>query len=85
MRISRFTKNFLNYWKPSLAIFIESEIWPYMFKNLQKKKIPLILLNARITNKTFNRWLKIKFFSKLIFKMVTIAYPQNIETKYFLK
>ena len=52
-----FTKNFLNYWKPSLAIFIESEIWPYMFKNLQKKKIPLILLNARITNKTFNRWL----------------------------
>ena len=80
-----FTKNFLNYWKPSLAIFIESEIWPYMFKNLQKKKIPLILLNARITNKTFNRWLKIKFFSKLIFKMVTIAYPQNIETKYFLK
>ena len=40
---------FLNYWKPSLAIFIESEIWPYMFKNLQNKKIPLILLNARIT------------------------------------
>ena len=35
--------------------------------------------------KPFNRWLKIKFFSKLIFKMITIAYPQNFETKYFLK
>ncbi len=80
-----FTKNFLNYWKPSLAIFIESEIWPYMFKNLQNRKIPLILLNARITKKTFNRWFKIKFFSKLIFKMITVAYPQNNETKYFLK
>ena len=39
---------FLNYWKPSLAIFIESEIWPSMFKDLKNKKIPLILLNARL-------------------------------------
>ena len=80
-----FTKKFLNYWKPSMAIFIESEIWPYMFRNLKNKNIPLILLNARITKKTFNRWLKINFFSKLIFKMITVAYPQNIETKYYLK
>ena len=79
------TNKFLNYWKPNLAIFIESEIWPYMFKNLKDKKIPLILLNARITKKTFNRWTKIDFFSKLIFGMITIAYPQNLETKYFLK
>ena len=33
-----FTNNFLSYWKPSLAIFIDSEIWPCMFKNLNKKK-----------------------------------------------
>ena len=56
-----------------------------MFKNLKDKKIPLILLNARITKKTFNRWSKINFFSKLIFEMITVAYPQNLETKYFLK
>ena len=80
-----FTNKFLNYWKPSLAIFIESEIWPYMFKNLKDKKIPLILLNARITKKTFYRWSKINFFSKSIFGMITVAYPQNLETKYFLK
>ncbi len=79
------TNSFLNYWKPSLAIFIESEIWPFMFKNLRDKKIPLILLNARITKKTFNRWSKINFFSKLIFGMITIAYPQNLETKYYLE
>ncbi len=80
-----FTNSFLNYWKPSLAIFIESEIWPFMFKNLRDKKIPLILLNARITKKTFNRWSKINFFSKLIFEMITIAFPQNLETKYYLE
>ncbi len=80
-----FTNRFLNFWKPSLAFFVESEIWPYMFKNLKDKKIPLILLNARITNKTFNRWSLINFFSRSIFEMIMIAYPQNLETKNFLK
>ncbi len=80
-----FTAKFLNYWKPSLAIFVESEIWPSMFIKLKNKNIPLILLNARLTKKTFFRWMKIKNFFKLIFSKITIAYPQNIETKSFLK
>ena len=80
-----FTNKFLEYWKPNLAIFIDSEIWPIMFKKLDQKKIPLILLNARITKKTFLRWLSLKSFSQKIFNKITIAYPQNLETKYFLK
>ena len=43
------SKKFLDYWKPSLAIFIDSEIWPNMILNLKTKKIPIILVNARIT------------------------------------
>ena len=80
-----FTNKFLKYWKPSLAIFIESEIWPCMYQNINKKKIPLILLNARLTKKTFNRWLKLGNFAKSIFNKITIAYPQNLETKLYLK
>ena len=80
-----FTNKFLTYWKPSIAIFIESEIWPYMFKCLNSKKIPLILLNARLTKKTFYRWMKIKKFFKIIMSNITIAYPQNLETKFYLK
>ena len=76
---------FLKYWKPSLVVFIESEIWPCMFLNIYKKKIPLVLLNARLTKKTFNRWIKIKTFSDNIFSKIKIALPQNLETKYFLK
>ena len=82
---SFFVNKFLNYWRPSMAIFLESEIWPCMFNNLDKKKIPLILLNARITKKTFNRWYKIKTFSKKIFGKITKAFPQNVETKFYLK
>ena len=80
-----FTTRFLEYWKPNLAIFIDSEIWPNMFKKLEQKKISLILLNARITKKTFLRWLKLKNFSQEVFKKISITYPQNLETKYFLK
>ena len=80
-----FTFKFLKYWKPNLAIFIESEIWPCMFKKLDNKKIPLILLNARLTKKTFQRWMKIKNFAKLVIGNITVAYPQNLETKSYLK
>ena len=79
------TKKFLNYWKPSLAIFIESEIWPNMINNLKIKNINLILLNARITKKSYKRWKKISFFSKSIFKKFNICLPQNDETKNYLK
>ena len=80
-----FTNNFLNYWKPKIAIFVESEIWPCMFKNISERKIPLILLNARLTKKTFKRWLNFKKFAKSVFQKITIAYPQNNETKHYLK
>ena len=80
-----FTQRFLKYWKPEIAIFIDSEIWPSMFKTIEKCKIPLVLLNARITKKTFIRWMKIKKFSKSIFDKISIAYPQNLETKKFLE
>ncbi len=80
-----FTNKFLKYWKPNIAIFIDSEIWPHMYKKINDYNIPLILLNARITNKTFKKWVKIKNTSISVFNKISKAYPQNIETKSFLK
>ena len=80
-----FANRFLKFWKPDAALFIDSEIWPSMFKNLKSRKIPLVLLNARFTKKTFNRWIKIKKFFKSVLENVTIAYPQNLETRNYLK
>ena len=78
------SKKFLDYWKPSTAIFIESEIWPNMLMNIKKKSIPLILLNARITKKSFNRWKKIPQTSKILFNSFDICLSQNQETKRYL-
>ena len=80
-----FVNKFLNYWRPSVVIFIESEIWPCMFKKINDKNIPLLLLNARLTKKSINKWMKVKNFSKSIFDKISIAYPQNLETKLYLK
>ena len=79
------SKNFINFWKPDLAIFIESEFWPNMILEIKKKKIPLILLNARFTKKSFNRWKSIKYFSKLIISKFDLCLAQNDETKKYLQ
>ena len=57
---------FLKYWQPHVAIFVDSEIWPGMTAALRNKKIPLILINARITKKSFKKWIKFKSFSESI-------------------
>ena len=79
-----FSKKFLNYWKPNTIFFIESEIWPNFLINIKKKEIPLILLNARITKKSFKKWKKISKFSKLVFECFNQALAQNRETKKYL-
>ena len=80
-----FSKKFLDHWKPDIAIFLESEIWPSMFRSIKKRGVHLILLNARITKKSFNRWSIIKKFSHSTFSLIDKAYSQNTETNYFLK
>ena len=79
------TKKFINFWKPEVAIFVDSEIWPNMIKNLKKNQIPIILLNARFTKSSFEKWLTVKNFAKEIFSQISIALPQNTETKKYLK
>ena len=79
------SKKFLNYWKPFIAIFIDSEIWPNTIINLNKKKIPIILLNARITKKSFKRWCIIKILQKKFFNSFHMHYPCNKETLNYLK
>jgi len=82
--ITLLINKFLNHWKPNLSIFIDSEIWPNLITQTKKMKIPLLLVNARITKKTFNRWKFLKNFSREIFGKFDLCIASNIETKEFL-
>ena len=79
------SKKFINYWKPSKVFFIDSEIWPNVLNNLEKRNIPTILLNARITKKTFNRWMMFSSFAGSIFGKFNICLSSSKETKQYLK
>ncbi|MEM7068600.1 MAG: 3-deoxy-D-manno-octulosonic acid transferase, partial [Pseudomonadota bacterium] len=49
-------KRFLDHWQPDIAIFTESEIWPMTMLELSQRKIPRILVNARMSDRSFKRW-----------------------------
>ena len=79
------SKKFINHWKPSYAFFVDSEIWPNMFLNLKKKKIPIILLNGRITKKTFLRWRIFFDFAKNNFNKFDLCLASSKSSKNYLK
>ena len=77
--------NFLNYWKPSSVFFVESEIWPTMISELNKRKIKILLINARMSEKSFRRWFAIRYFGKIILEKFDYIFPQNKETFLYFK
>ena len=79
------SKKFINYWKPKKVFFIDSEIWPNTINNLSNKKIPIILLNGRITKKTLSRWLSFPNFSQSLFSKFNLCLTSSIESKKYLK
>ena len=78
-------EKFLNHWKPKVVFFIESEVWPNMILKIKEKNIPLILINARITKKSFQNWNSFRHFSKKIFDKFDLCLGQNKKTCNYLK
>ncbi len=78
-----FTNRFLNYWKPSLAVFVESEIWPNFIHNLNNKNIPQIIINGRMTIKSFKRWSLFDSSSKDLFSKFSSCSTQNTDSTLF--
>ena len=79
------SQKFINYWKPSKVFFIDSEIWPNMIFNLKKRNIPLILINGRITKRTFRRWKFISSLSNNIFSKFDLCLASSKESLKLLK
>ena len=71
---------FLNNFKPNAVVFIDSEIWPNFMREIKKREIPLILINGRITKKTFKRWNFVKSFSNNIFSLFDLVLASSKES-----
>ena len=77
-------KKFLLLWKPSAILLVDSEIWPNLILSAKKNKIPLAIINARITTKTFKKWMLIPETAEKIFKSFDLCLTSNLETKKYL-
>jgi 3-deoxy-D-manno-octulosonic-acid transferase len=52
----RFVGRFLNHWRPDLALFIEQDLWPNLILAAARRRIPLVLINARMSEQSFKGW-----------------------------
>lgn len=52
----RFVFQFLDHWRPNLGIFVESDLWPNMILASSKGRIPLVLVNGRMSEQSFKGW-----------------------------
>jgi 3-deoxy-D-manno-octulosonic-acid transferase len=55
----RYVARFLDHWKPSLALFIESDLWPNLILSSAARRLPMVLINGRMSHRSFPRWRKI--------------------------
>lgn len=68
---------FLNYWQPNAALFVESEFWPGIIEACRRRAIPWMVANARLSERSFNRWSHIpSLFQHLLSQASWIA-PRN--------
>ncbi len=54
--VPQFVTRFLDHWRPDLALFVESDLWPNLILGCAERKIPMILVNGRLSKRSFGRW-----------------------------
>ncbi len=77
-------KKFILKWRPEKLFLVDSEIWPNLLFYCKKIKIPVAVLNTRITEKTFQRWMLFPKTSNKIFNLISLFLLSNSKTGEYL-
>ncbi len=75
--ISFLINRFINLIKPKILLVTETEFWPNIFSQCFKTKVPIIVYNCRISDKSFKNYLKFRFFFKMFLKYPHYYICQN--------
>ncbi|MEZ5909357.1 MAG: glycosyltransferase N-terminal domain-containing protein [Hyphomicrobiaceae bacterium] len=73
----RYVARFLDHWSPDLAVFTESEIWPNLILSAAERKIPAVLVNARMSKRSFRKWRRFGSVSAPLFSRFDRILAQN--------
>jgi 3-deoxy-D-manno-octulosonic-acid transferase len=75
---------FLLLWKPDTIFLVDSEIWPNLILSAHNHKIPVAIINARLTSSSFKKWKSFPNIAKKIFEKISLFICSNLETKNYL-
>ncbi|EAU41735.1 3-deoxy-D-manno-octulosonic-acid transferase [Fulvimarina pelagi HTCC2506] len=70
-------RRFLDHWQPDLAIFAESELWPMTLRQLSERNVPQVLVNARLSDRSFERWKKAHWFAEALIENFALIIAQS--------
>jgi len=73
----RFCERFLDHWRPDLALFAESELWPNLIRAAHRRGTPLALVNARISIESAQRWSRLPGVAGKLFGMIDLCLAQD--------
>ena len=72
-------RHFVRHFHADAVLWFESDFWPNLLASIHAAKIPLVLLNGRISDKSFARWQKAKWFIKPLLQNFTLTLGQSLE------
>ena len=76
---------FLDHWKPDLALWAESEIWPNTLTLLKKRNIPIALVNAHMSEKSFSNWSRVPRLAEDVLSVFTVILAQSEQDAKFYR
>ncbi len=81
----KWVAQFLDHWQPSLALWMESEIWPNMLKATKQRNIPAAIINARLSARSFKRWKLAAGDTETLLNVFSVCLAQTEEDAAFFK
>lgn len=73
-----YVSRFLDHWRPDMALWMESELWPGLLGALRARKVPAALVNARLSEKSLKRWQRMKSVAREMVGGFEICLCQNV-------
>lgn len=70
-------ERFLNHWKPDLALWVESELWPNLILRTHAHHVPLLHINATMSRRSFRRWKKARTLAKYMLNRFSLTLAQT--------
>ncbi len=75
--VPRWVDPFLDHWRPDLALWMESELWPNMLTGLRRRGVPAVLVNARMSAGSFSRWRRMPGVAASLLRCFDVCLAQS--------